>query len=103
MITKALSDFLPNPTDLQIELVKVTQAIRLTELNKLPIWSDSEFDEALECSKVWWPIEKEWQPTGTSLYELITNPRVPASKMARMKEAYSRIVNSKSFLSERQN
>lgn len=74
----------PNPT--QVDQIALVQQRRLSDLQQLPHWSESQFEEVLFCLQTWSDEHQEWVQDVDHLIELAFDVRVPAAKAEKLQQ-----------------
>ncbi|MVM30481.1 hypothetical protein GO755_10590 [Spirosoma sp. HMF4905] len=95
--------FFLNPDPAQIANIKAMQKARLAQLNELTSWNAEDFDAAYSCYLIWYPEKNEWAATGEGLTELVTNPRVPQTKLELIAKAFRKLLRNRAYTWNREN
>ncbi|GAB4035492.1 hypothetical protein [Spirosoma jeollabukense] len=66
-----------NPTPSQVAQMAGVQKRRLADLQQLPHWSNSQFEEVLFCMQTWSEEQQEWIHQVEPICQLAFDVRVP--------------------------
>jgi hypothetical protein len=75
-----------NPTPQQLAQITTVQNRRLADLQQLPHWSNSQFEEVICCLTFWSDEHQQWVHDVEAICELTFDVRVPYKFAAKLSQ-----------------